>query len=167
MPLARLGTWLALILVVVVLVLLVRGPRRALRSRSLTLLRCAFPAWRFFEEIADVPALSHRIIDASGVPGPWVPTLAAPRRHAGMWALNASGNLFLACQSLVEQCASDMSENAAAVEPTEHVSYRLVQALVEQQLRREHGARGSGSYQLRLSDGASPAAAWESPVHRL
>src|ERR1700755_926477 len=129
MPLAGLGIVGTLCALTFVLFLLVRQPRRELRSGSLTLLRCLFPAWRFFEEIAAVPQLSHRTIGPSGAHGPWVQTLQPPRRHAGMWGLHAAGNLFLAYQSLVEQLASELLEDTQPSDPTQSVSYQLVQAL--------------------------------------
>jgi hypothetical protein len=162
-----LGTLFALTFV---LFLLVRQPRRELRSGSLTLLRCLFPAWRFFEEIAAVPQLSHRSLGPSGVAGPWVQTLQPPRRHAGMWGLHAAGNLFLAYQSLVEQLASELLEDKQPKDPTQSVSYQLVQALIVRELRGAETANlpvPEGHYQFRLSDGHSPDALWISPVHGL
>ena len=166
MPLTSLGTLLALTLL---LFLLVRQPRRELRSGSLTLLRCLLPAWRFFEEIAhDVPQLSHRSIGPSGDEGPWVQTLQPPRRHAGMWGLHAAGNLFLAYQSLVEQLASELFDDTQHSDPTQSVSYQLVQALIVRELRGLETANlraRDGRYQFRLTDGHSPEARWISPVH--
>jgi hypothetical protein len=163
MPLAMLGTLFALTLV---LFLLVRRPRRELRSGTLTLLRCVFPAWRFFEEIASVPVLSHRVIDAAGSEGPWSQTVPPPRRHLGMWGLHAAGNLYLAYQSMVEQLASELEEPAEISDLTQCVSYQLVQALVLQQLRSQLGAQ-QGQYQFRLTDGQTAAPLWVSPVHAL
>lgn len=163
MPLAMLGTLCALTLV---LLLLVSRPRRELRSGSLTLLRCVFPAWRFFEEIAAVPVLCHRVIDAAGAAGPWQQTLSPPRRHAGMWGLHAAGNLYLAYQSLVEQLAAELEDPAEISDLTQCVSYQLVQALVLQVLRNQAGAQ-PGQYQFRLVDGQTAAPLWVSPVHAL
>jgi hypothetical protein len=163
MPLAMLGTLFALTLV---LFLLVRRPRHELRGTSLTLLRCVLPSWRFFEEIAAVPTLSHRLIDTHGGPGPWLQTLAPPQRHAGMWGLHAAGNLYLAYQSLVEQLAAELEDPAEFSELSRSVSYQLVQALVLQQL----GSQGQGKvgqYQFRLIDGQTEAPLWVSPVHAL
>jgi hypothetical protein len=163
-----LGTLFAL---TVVLFLIVRRPRRELQSRSLTLLRCVFPAWRFFEEIADAPKLSHRVIDSTGTPGPWRQTLTTPRRHAGMWGLNATGNLYLAYQSLVEHFVADLAEDPENTDPRDSVSYQLVRALVEQHVRRELGDAqagcATGHYQFRLIDADSPAPLWESQLHTL
>ena len=168
MPLAglgNLGTLGTLFALTLLLFLLVRQPRRELRSGSLTLLRCLFPAWRFFEEIAASPQLSHRSVGPSGTHGPWVQTLQPPRRHAGMWGLHAAGNLFLAYQSLVEQLASELLDDIQPSDPTKSVSYQLVQALIVRQLRGENTARPDSQYQFRLTDGNSPEAVWTSPVH--
>jgi hypothetical protein len=147
MPVGDLGS---LLFVCVVLLLLVVLPRRELRSPGLSLLRCLFPAWRFFEEIADIPVLSHRVIEPGGAPGPWVTTLRAPARHATMLFLNAPGNLHLAQQSLVEHLAAQL-EDAPDADPAGLTSYRLVQALVAGRIRGELPA-GTGQYQFRLSD---------------
>ena len=163
MTLAMLGTLFALTLV---LFLLVQRPRSELRSSSLTLLRCLFPAWRFFEEIATVPVLSHRVIDAAGVEGPWLQTLPQPRRHVGMWGLHAAGNLYLAYQSMVEQLAAELSEPEEINDLTQCVSYQLVQALVLRQLRNQAGAQ-PGQYQFRLVDSQTAAPLWESPLYAL
>jgi hypothetical protein len=163
MPLAMLGTLFALTLV---LFLLVQRPRRELRSGTLTLLRCVFPAWRFFEEIAAVPVLSHRVIDASGAQGPWLQTLLPPRRHAGMWGLHAAGNLYLAYQSMVEQLAAELEDPAEINDLTQCVSYQLVQALVLRELQKQAGAV-RGQYQFRLVDGQTAAPLWESPLYAL
>jgi hypothetical protein len=161
MPLAMLGTLFALTLV---LFLLVRRPRRELRARSLTLLRSVLPAWRFFEEIAAVPVLSHRTVDAAGSEGPWLQTVPAPARHAGMWGLHAAGNLFLAYQSLVQQLASDLEDPAEISDLARCVSYQLVQSLVLATLR-EQGPAAHSHYQFRLCDGETLAPLWVSPLH--
>ena len=140
-----------------VLLLLVGLPRRELRSPGLSLLRCLFPAWRFFEEIADIPVLSHRVIEPDGAPGPWVTTLQAPARHATMLFLNAPGNLHLAQQSLVEPLVAQLEDEPDA-DPTGLTSYRLVQALVAGRIR-TLGQSGTGQYQFRLSDRARPPGA--------
>jgi hypothetical protein len=164
MPLAMLGTLFALTLV---LFLLVRLPRRELRGRSLTLLRCVFPAWRFFEEITAVPTLSHRLIDASGAHGPWRQTLPRPERRLGMWGLHAAGNLYLAYQSLVEQLADELEDLAENSDQIRCVSYQLVQALVLWQLRVQPNAPAAGQYQFCLSDGETAAPLWVSALHAL
>lgn len=167
MPLAGFDIAGTLFALTFVLFLLVRQPRRELRSGSLTLLRCLFPAWRFFEEIAAVPQLSHRSVGPNGTHGPWVQTLQPPRRHAGMWGLHAAGNLFLAYQSLVEQLASELLDDEQPSNALQSVSYQLVQALIVRELRAGDAGAPDSQYQFRLSDGHSPEPLWMSPVHTL
>ena len=150
--------WGTLFLLCGLLLLLLRLPRREVQGRGLSLLRCLFPAWRFFEEIADIPVLSHRLIEPGCAPGPWRTTLQAPLRHAGMLFLNAAGNLHLAQQSLVEHLAAQLEDEPGA-EPAQLTSYRLVQALVACRIRSEGAVdtRGTGQYQFRLCERAQPA----------
>jgi hypothetical protein len=145
-----------LVLLCALLLWLVRLPRREVRSTSLTLLRCVFPAWRFFEEIADVPRLDHRVIEAGCAPGPWVCTLHAPVRRSSMLFLNAAGNLYLAEQALVERLAAQLEDEPQA-DAAESTSYRLVQALVAQRIRMDcdETIKGAGQYQFQLCERGS------------
>src|SRR5262245_44602267 len=99
-----------LVACVAVLALLVLLPRRDVSLPAITLLRCFFPAWRFFEEIAPSPVLSHRLatsgqdVDAAI----WVNSLVPPPRRASALWLNAAGNLYLAYQTLVERLHSEL-----------------------------------------------------------
>jgi hypothetical protein len=159
-------------------------PRRELRSPALALLRSLWPAWRFYEAIADAPALDHRVrADAlGGEPGPWQRTLRPPLRTAAMLVWNPSGNLHLAYQSLVEHLASELAEREegadgreaqrplAAVsgpgQPTAAcASYRLVQALVGVRIRADGPLAVSSHYQFRLVDDGGGA--FESEWHAL
>ena len=162
MSLRGLGT---LLLLCALLLWLVRSPRREVRSQSLSLLRAVFPAWRFFEEIADVPALSHRLIGPDAAPGPWVNTLQAPVRTLGMLFLNAAGNLYLAQQSLVEQLAAQL-EDEPERDPTQSTSYRLVQALVIQRIRADQSV-GEGQYQFQLCERGQSSPSFSSQLHTL
>lgn len=144
-----------------VLALLVLLPRRDVPAPAVTLLRCFFPAWRFFEEIARSPVLSHRLatsgqgLDAAD----WVVSLAAPRRGLSSLWLNAPGNLYLAYQSLVERLLTELDEsgqNPAAIAQT--VSYRLVQGLVAERVRNALPLGAAGQFQFRLSESSDPTA---------
>jgi len=145
----------ALFLSFALLLLFVRAPRRELRSEGLSLLRSLFPAWRFFEEIAEIPVLSHRVIAQDAAPGPWRCTLHAPARSAGMLFLYAAGNLHLAQQSLVEHLLALRQEQPGGDDLSSTTSYRLVQALVLQQIRNEH-PEVTGQYQFRLCERGQP-----------
>lgn len=153
-----------LLLLCALLLWLVRSPRRELRGTGLSLLRVVFPAWRFFEEIADVPSLRHRVIEPGAAPSPWVDTLHAPARTPGMLFLNAAGNLHLAQQSLVEQLAAQLEDEPHA-DPQQSTSYRLVQALVAQRIRTARPG-GTGHYQFQLS-ARGEAPSFTSQAHTL
>jgi hypothetical protein len=111
-------------------------PRRVVPARSLMLLRCLVPAWRFFEEIEPVPSLRYRVAPHGDDWSDWLDALAVPARTPGSLLLNAAGNLHLACQSLVEHLVDDL-EDTSERDRAEHelVSYRLVCSLIEQQVR--------------------------------
>jgi len=120
---------LVLLLVAGVLVLL---PRNPVQARSFVLLRSLFPAWRFFEAIAELPRLSFRYARATGnatVWGAWTQVPCAPARTASSLMLNAGGNLQLACHALLEHLESELE--SAELTPSALVSYRLVQNWVE------------------------------------
>jgi hypothetical protein len=144
---------LFVLLVVVGALVLVLLPRRELSSRTLSLLRCLYPAWRFFEEIAPAPGLSHRVAVPGQELGPWVASLSAPTRGLGSLWLNARGNLYLACQSLVE-CLDDELETAeqARLVVSDGLSYRLVQALVSARIRATSALPPGSQYQFQLTD---------------
>ena len=171
------------------LVLIVFLPRREVPSHTLSLLRCFFPAWRFFEEIAPSPRLHHRLavrdaratgialhsrLPNGGELGPWVPSLTAPKRGSVSLWLNAAGNLHLAEQSLVERLYDDLEEERADVlGVTQSVSYQLVQALVADRIRaampQEALQLGAAcEYQFRLSAADDPdATLFVSELHTL
>jgi hypothetical protein len=129
---------------------LVLAPRRSVRAPAFSLLRCFFPAWRFFEEVDSPPLLSYRVTVAGQLPGPWTLALSVEPMRARALVLNARGNLHLACQSLVERLNSDI-ESSDATKATELIAYQLVQALVR--LRVEATATGPRErvYQFRLT----------------
>jgi hypothetical protein len=130
------------------LALLVLVERREVRAHALTLLRCLFPAWRFFEALDPGPLLSYRVAARDGALGPWLAALPEPGpRHL---LLNAAGNLRLAYQSLVEQFAAELEAEPA--EPAELVSFRLIDALVQERIRSGSDAASVARYQFRLSE---------------
>jgi hypothetical protein len=137
--------------------LVVLLPRNELPSPTLALLRVFFPAWRFFEEIAPCPVLSHRVTLPGQAPGPWVLSLPSPARTAGALWLNAVGNLHLAQKSLLERLYAEIGANAPDVlGVTQTVSYQLVQTLVVQRVRTGLPLGAAASYQFRLNDFAAP-----------
>jgi hypothetical protein len=141
---------LALLAVLGLVVLL---PRNEVPSQALALLRVFFPAWRFFEEIAPSPVLSHRVTLSGQEPGPWVLSLSSPARGMSALWLNAAGNLHLAQKSLVERLFAEIEAGSPDVlGVTQTVSYQLVQTLVAQRVRTSLPLGAAASYQFRLND---------------
>lgn len=136
-----------------VLGLVVSMPRTEVPSQTLALLRVFFPAWRFFEEIAPSPVLSHRVALPGQAPGPWVLSLSSPARGIGALWLNAAGNLHLAEKALVERLYAEIEAGPPDVlGVTRTVSYQLVQTLVAQRVRTSLPPGAAASYQFRLND---------------
>jgi hypothetical protein len=124
-------------------------PRRALRGRSWALLRCFFPSWRFFEDIDPGPTLNYCSAAPGAAFGPWH---EAVRGTAQGLLLNARGNLWLAYQSLVEQLWIEIEESSGS-EPSQLISYRLVQRLVLVELLQPAERAAGARYRFRLSSG--------------
>lgn len=124
--------------------------RRTVRAPMLALLRCLFPAWRFFEAATLKPQLSYRLHDrASASFGPWRQALRDEPRALPL-PLNAAGNLALAYQSMVERFEEDL-EDESGPPVADAVSYALVDELVRHCIAADGGARGHDfSYQFRL-----------------
>lgn len=118
-----------------------RAGSSARRGVTLSLLRCLFPAWRFFEGVGPQPVLSYRIREGSTVDafGPWLPALEHTAVRVPL-PLNAAGNLQLALQSLVERFEDDLSQ---AGEVPALVSYQLVNAWLSSRVQ-------ARAYQFRL-----------------
>ena len=138
-------------------------PRRSLHGRTWALLRCFFPSWRFFEDIAPGPTLSYsRAAPGAGF-GPWHD---AVRGTAHGVILNASGNLWLAYQSLVEQLWSEIEESSTP-DPRLLVSYRLVQRLVLLELLGPGERAAGGRYRFRLTSGEAWLTEFVSHEHEI
>ncbi|MEY4582378.1 MAG: hypothetical protein RL701_7081 [Pseudomonadota bacterium] len=115
---------------------------RATRSGvALSLLRCLFPAWRFYEGVGPAPMLTYRVQEGSTVDafGPWQPALDSTAARVPL-PFNALGNLQHALQSLVERFEDDLAQTDAA---SELVSYQLVNAWIA-------GRVNARAYQFRL-----------------
>jgi hypothetical protein len=129
--------------------LLVLLPRRLVRGDTLSLFRCMFPAWRFFEEITPAPRLRYRVGSDAAQLGPWIEALHAPPRTAAVLLCDPAGNQFLACQSLVERLASEL-EDCGAADARELLTYRLVQRLVRRQILAAGSREAQTVYQFQL-----------------
>jgi hypothetical protein len=149
-------TWVLLLLLAVALVSTALVSRRPLEGKAWLLLRCLFPAWRFFEQVELGPELRFRFTLAGEQWSEWQPAVVMRERGLGALLLNAEGNLTLAQQSLVEQLAAELDgcsvDAVAALVP-----YRLVQRLVSERARAQ-GAVAPGRYQFSLGwPSAEPA----------
>jgi hypothetical protein len=148
-----------------VLGLLVWLPRRVVRARSWALFRCLVPAWRFFEHIEPVPSLHYRVAPHGDDWSDWRDALTAPARTPLSLLLNAAGNLHLAQQSLIEHLVAELEDAAELGRARDElVSYRLVCALIEQNVHAALPASPLLRYQFRLSEGGG-ATLFASRVH--
>jgi hypothetical protein len=130
--------------------LALRFSRKPLRSKTWVLLRSLLPSWRFFEDVEPGPELSFRVVLNGAEPGPWRAALTPPH-GSSLPLVNARGNLHLAAQSLVEQLEAELDGVELELAP-QLVPYRLVQRLVEMQLRRVGLGESGTRYQFRIGD---------------
>jgi len=155
--------WLVAAGLISVCLALVLLPRRNVDARSLALLRCFFPSWRFFEEIEPGPTLQYCVSAPNESFGAWRTALEPEPHTASALILNARGNLALAHQSLIEQLWSELED--APAEPSELVGYALVTALVRfEVLQPEERAPGT-RFRFRLN--AADSGEFESAVHEV
>jgi hypothetical protein len=129
--------------------LTLRLSRQPLRSKAWALLRSLLPSWRFFEDVEPGPELLCRVALPGGEYGTWQGVLEARAASRGL-LLNATGNLRLAYQSLIEQLETELDGVERSLAPT-LVPYRLVQRLVEEWLRSAGNAEGA-LYQFCIGD---------------
>ena len=103
-----------------------------LPGRTVFLFRALFPSWRFFEDLDQLPRLEYRYAIGDSELGEWQEALAKPKRGISTLLLNAQGNLYLACQSMLQQLESDIGDLAEGgqEEFVHSVSYRLARSLV-------------------------------------
>lgn len=133
--------FVAPLLLGLLVLLSLRQSRQPLTGRTWVLLRSLLPSWRFFEDVEPGPELQFCVARAGD--DAWQPVLVPPRRRG--FFLNASGNLYLAQQSLVEQLWSEL-DGATLDEAKQLTSYRLVQRLVTE--------RAKERYRFRLVTGS-------------
>jgi len=141
------GLSLALFLSLLALVSL--GQRRPVAGQSVALLRALLPSWRFFEAPEGYVLLLARAVSSS-TEEPFMPALPVAARGVSGWLFSARGNLRTACHDLVDALVSDLAEREATpIQQAEQlVSYRLVQNMVQWQLRA--AGRSFDAYQLKL-----------------
>lgn len=133
--------FIAPLLLALLVLLSLRNERRPLTGRSWLLLRSMLPSWRFFEDVEPGPELLYCVVQ-DGHDGEWRPVLSPPARRG--FFLNASGNLYLAQQALVEQLWSEL-DGVAVDDAPSLTSYQLVQRLISGRMREK------AHYRFRLT----------------
>jgi hypothetical protein len=134
---------------------LLRG--KSVGARWLPLVRVLLPSFRFFEDIAPIPALFVKCVasPADEDDMPYVRALApAPPRRLRHALWNPEGNLHLAHGSLLERLVSDLGDaDITAIADAEALtSYRMVAVLAREEAARL-GLRGDYlQFKLRYGD---------------
>lgn len=143
------ATGLAVGLFVSLLLAVTLTRRSELSGPGVTLLRSLFPSWRFFETPEGQVLLLSRSVGGEAEQ-PFAPAIPAVRRGPFQLLFAPRVNLQLACHDLVDALVHDLAERGhiSLAEAEQLVSYRLVQHMVEWQLR----ARGRApvAYQMKL-----------------
>jgi len=101
------------------------------------LFRSLFPSWQFFAAVTEVPVLYLRISQDGQNFSPWENALKKPARHWYSLFLNPEGNLFLACNSLLQQAEVEIGD-LSPIEAENYessVSFNLIKNLVQFCLR--------------------------------
>ncbi|MFZ9596031.1 MAG: hypothetical protein ACO3A2_08135 [Bdellovibrionia bacterium] len=130
-------------------------PRREAPGRLLYFLRAFFPNWRFFEDLGELPQLEFRVNLGQPDWGPWTPVFSKLTIRPWQVILNPEGNWRYAQNSLLQQAVSELEMLGESAESTQRefsrsTSYRLIQRLVEQHIRRTHTANLGLQYEFRL-----------------
>lgn len=137
--------------------------RRPLRGQAWLLFRSLLPSWRFFEDVEPGPELRFSVAPNGQDFGPWQLAFSQAAAARG-WLLNASGNLHLARQSLVEQLWSELDGVAVSHAP-ELISYRLVQRLIQARARELGLLSERARYRFRLLGAGNDEPEFESEEH--
>lgn len=147
-PRVSLSTGLTIVLFGLLLAAVSLGQRKPLPGPRVALLRSLLPSWRFFEAPEGQVLLLAR--DAGGEDEAFFPALPAPTRDLSTLLFAPHGNLLLACHDLVDALVSELAElGPTQLEQAEQlVSYRLVQNMVQWQLRARQPRLAA--YQLKL-----------------
>lgn len=121
-------------------------------NRYFSLFRVLLPSWRFFEDLGPVPKLYCRVRSPQSEFSSWSLLLEPKARHFSQIFFNPSGNLRLACHSLVEQTFLDINDQSAesADHFSETVSYQLLQNLVEFQILKGRQYPDKVLYQFQI-----------------
>jgi hypothetical protein len=155
--------WIAAGLLAACLVLALL-PRRTVQSRGLALLRCFFPSWRFFEEIAPGPTLYVSTSPTDSPIQSWREAWSPAPRTASALLVNARGNLELAFQSLIDELWSELADAPAS--PEDLIAYRLVRQLIEVECLNPAERAPGQRYRFKLIDAEGGETGRESFVSR-
>ena len=109
------------------------------------LLRSFFPNWRFYHDVGHQPRLFLRQRSPDGIWSDW--SMYVPRARFRTLDLlhNPVNNLELAQQNLVDHLSADVHSLADDADAGQLVSYRLVDRLARELLRREPANRAGGA----------------------
>ncbi|MFD1623037.1 hypothetical protein [Azospirillum griseum] len=146
---------------------------RIARSQWLFLLRAFFPNWKFFDQVGHVPHLwarsARKGMDDGLIWSDWL--LIYPRRTRRWWHLvhNPDTNLGLGQQNMVDHFWSALDDLPDGADPRGLVTYALMERLVQNHLRVQHGGFSHWQFELRMvldgPDGLSDAyTMMQSPV---
>lgn len=104
-------------------------------SQVLQRFRILFPSWRFFGEADSFTLLEYQTRDSDLV-SQWISFPPQEKRSISMLLFNPSGNLALAIQSLIEQCAATCYQNPRTIHDTlPHTnSYKILNSVLQQHL---------------------------------
>lgn len=123
-----------------------------IKNKTLSLFRAFFPSWIFFNRFAYSPQLKYRYALVNKKMGEWITVQKPERRQWTSFLLNADGNYFLACHSLLEELlneAHDLSDNNS-ISLSETVPYKLICHWIRLQIL-EAAIATPHSFQFKIS----------------
>ena len=140
--------WVAAYFLIVLIGLVRRG--REVSGPWWFLLRSFFPNWRFYHDIGHQPRLFLRHRDPIGHWSDW--TMFMPRAKFSARDLfhNSFNNLELAHQNLVDHLSADVHALDDDADASRLVTYRLVDRLVRELLRRDGAEVAQYQFEVRL-----------------
>lgn len=116
----------------------------------MNLVKILIPSWRFFDRPSDLAFLYVRTQTKDGIWSAWRPCLNPPLTKITNLFLNPMGNLYLACQSLVNRFAEEVSNHQT------HTSLDYIKRLVTETV----DTQDLHAYQFRIEvtpvNGAEP-----------
>lgn len=120
-------------------------------SRKISLFRCLFPSWRFYEDICYLPVLYYRVsLDAKEFTS-WSPVIEKINRDWGNIFINPRANLIHAYNSMLQQLENDKEEVLDLEKDAfvSSVSYQLAKNLVQSKIEEQKDK--TKYYQFKIS----------------